>query len=103
MLQSAAQTLSEQTQAKILQNYNKVVQEWRTRRLKRVKSTVRKLYAEGQSREADDLWDQCMNAEPDHSKDDASSTSSDEWRSGKARRIISIKDEPPDAELDPHK
>jgi hypothetical protein len=100
-LQTAVQNLSEATKSKILQNYAKVVQDRRTRRLKRVKSTVRQLYADGMSQAADELWDQCMNtAKPDY-EDDQCSTSSEDWGSGKVRLILSYKEEPPDAELDP--
>lgn len=77
VLQEAAQRITDKTRTKLLDNYQKHIQERRNRRLKRVKGTVRQLYTDGHSQEADELWDQCMHMHGTQ-EDDESSTSQDE-------------------------
>lgn len=78
ILQQASQKMSEKTKAKLIHNYNASVQEKRTRRTRRVRSTIRQLYADGHSQEAEDLWNQCLEITPQQEQEDESSTSSDE-------------------------
>jgi hypothetical protein len=82
LLQTSSDTLSNKMKAKILENYKKVIQDKRARRVCRVYRTVRQLYTIGNVQEADDIWDSCLFTAPMEAhttgSDDYSTTSSEE-------------------------
>jgi len=57
-LQEASKQLDEKLKAQLLKNHTEMMQNHRTRRFQRLKSTVRQLYSEGQSDQAESLWEQ---------------------------------------------
>jgi len=69
LLTEALKSLDEKTKKNILDNYATTVNERRTRRIQRVKGTVRALYTEGYDAEADALWDQCHSYEGNNDTD----------------------------------
>jgi hypothetical protein len=78
-LQENSQQVDEKLKARLMANYTKLNNERRTKRLQRLKGTVRQLYTEGQAEQADALWDQYISINNhDTADEDDSSTSSDE-------------------------
>jgi len=59
LMQEAYKTLDDKKKAALLEAYIKTQTERKTRRIQRIKGTIRQLYTDGMSAEADALWDQC--------------------------------------------
>jgi hypothetical protein len=74
LITEAVKDLSEKSKAKILENYTKQTTDRRAHRLRKVKGTMRQLYSEGHTQEADALLDQCMTCQGNES-DSSTSTS----------------------------
>lgn len=74
-LQEMVPQVDDKMKNKLMDNYNKLIQERRNKCLTRVKGTVRQLYTEGFSDDADALWESCMHLHDD--TDDASTSSSE--------------------------
>jgi len=58
-MQEAYKTLDDKKKAALLEAYIKTQTEQKTRRIQRIKGTIRQLYTDGMSAKADALWDQC--------------------------------------------
>ncbi len=79
-LRDTSQHIDDKTKTRLIETYTKHNMDKRTKRLQRLKGTVRQLYSEGALDQADELWDQLV---PSHHTDDESdhentSTSSQE-------------------------
>lgn len=76
-LHKASQQLDEKLKTRILENYGKTTTDRRSRRLQKIKGTVRQLYTEGQTEQAEALWDKCMcpSSSAENSDDDRSTSS----------------------------
>jgi hypothetical protein len=75
ILQEMVPQVDGKMKIKLMDNYNKLMQERRAKRLTTVKGTVWALYSDGQSEAAEALWDSCMDLQEDI---DSISTSSSE-------------------------
>ena len=79
-LQDTHQKLDEKTKIKLIEQYTKHNMEKRHKRLQRLKGTVRQLYTDGVTDQADALWDHLISSPytDDESDCDDASTSSHE-------------------------
>lgn len=77
-LQENSHQIDEKMKQKLIENYIRMNSDKRTRRLKKLKGTVRQLYTEGEMEQADALWDQYMGNPMTEKTDDEVSTSSSE-------------------------
>jgi hypothetical protein len=78
ILSEAILHLQDKVKSRLTGAYLKVVHERRSKRVNKVRSTVRQLYSSGNTEEGDALWDQCMQQEDIQDLSDQSSSSSDE-------------------------
>jgi hypothetical protein len=77
LVHEAYKQIDDKTKTKILENYSKANAERRSRRIQKVKGTVRQLYSEGFNDEADALWDHCHSLEGIYKSDSDTSNSSE--------------------------
>jgi hypothetical protein len=78
LLQDVSTQVEDKHKTRLVENYIKHNIEKRTRNLARLKGTVRQLYTDGLTDQADALWDKCMTAtmEPNSSDDDENASTS---------------------------
>jgi hypothetical protein len=77
LVHEAYKQIDDKTKTKILENYSKANAERRSRKIQKVKGTVRQLYSEGFNDEADALWDHCHSLEGIYKSDSDTSNSSE--------------------------
>lgn len=101
IIQESTKKINDKLKAKILENYQKLVQDFCSWFLYKVKTAVQQLCTEELSQAADEIRDQCH--QMDDQQDDRGHVIHiiGEWWSGKVKHILSIKDKPPDAAPDP--
>jgi hypothetical protein len=75
ILQDNVKSIDEKQKAQLITQYLTTMAERRTRRMARIKHTVRQLYSEGQAEQADTLLEQCMSHNPTHDSGEDASTS----------------------------
>jgi hypothetical protein len=77
ILQENYKTLDEKMKHKILENYNKTLDQRKQKRMQRIKGIVRQLYTEGHYDEADKYFDNLPSLLTHHHTDDDDDEASD--------------------------